>query len=354
MAEQGVASGEASPEAEQAASPRLRALKGLALAVVLGGLSVAIATWAEPRTGTVATVDGQKIAKADYHRMLGQARSQYQARYQVPPDSPSGSQIEADLRVGVVRELVQRELVRQEAEKRGIQLADREVEAEMTRIRQGFKDEAEFQKLLSDQGADEAALVEQVRSGMRAARLSEALATATPITPAEVRAYYDQHEAMYRRPEEVRARHILVKQADLARTLQGKLRAGEPFDALAKAHSEDTGSRANGGDLGFFPRGQMVPPFEQAAFSLPLGQVSEPVKSDFGYHLIRVEARHPARKLPFEEVREEITTRLTRERRDTVFRAWLEQRRESAHITYGAGFAPPSPAGHVGHEGEGH
>jgi len=139
---------------------------------------------------------------------------------------------------------------------------------------------------------------------------------------ADSRKYYDDHKAEY---ERVKARHILIRfkgspvpagaNKDLTeeealekiKTLRARIIAGEDFAAVAKAESDDKGSGANGGDLDFFNRGHMTPPFDQAAFALPVGQISEPVKTQFGYHLIDVQ-KHETRS--FEDVRPEIEKKL--------------------------------------------
>jgi len=163
-----------------------------------------------------------------------------------------------------------------------------------------------------------------------------------PVTESAARAWFDQHKGEY---ERVRARHILIRmkgspvptrpeQKDLteeealakAQQVRKQLLAGADFATLAKAESDDTGSAANGGELGTFGHGQMVPSFDEAAFALPVGQVSEPVRSQFGYHIIRVEAKESK---TFEEVRPEIEKRL----RPEMAKKSLEEMRNSAAVT---------------------
>lgn len=123
---------------------------------------------------------------------------------------------------------------------------------------------------------------------------------------------YQANLAKYAVPAQTRARHILIEKAtpeNLQKTkdLLVKIKAGESFEELAKAHSEDKGSGARGGDLGFFRAGQMVKPFEDAANALAKsGDVSEPVESPFGWHIIKLEERSPALTKPFEEVKQEL------------------------------------------------
>ena len=151
----------------------------------------------------------------------------------------------------------------------------------------------------------------------------EDLGKSAKFDEADVRKYYEAHKAEF---EQVHARHILIRmqgsavpikpgQKDLteaealakAQDLRKRIQAGEEFAGLARQESDDTGSGASGGDLGFFRRGQMVPAFEQAAFALQPGELSEPVKSQFGYHLIKVEAKESK---SFDEVRPELERRM--------------------------------------------
>ncbi|TSE20198.1 putative peptidyl-prolyl cis-trans isomerase Cbf2 [Tepidimonas alkaliphilus] len=124
------------------------------------------------------------------------------------------------------------------------------------------------------------------------------------------RAIYTAQPQRFTVPEQVRVRHILLQGDDAevrARQLLDQLRAGADFVALAREHSRDPGSAANGGDLGFFGRGRMVPEFEQAAFALQQpGDLSEPVRTSFGVHILRLEQRRQAGRVPFEEVRAQL------------------------------------------------
>lgn len=138
--------------------------------------------------------------------------------------------------------------------------------------------------------------------------------------------YYASHQEAFRRQERVRARHILFKlnqgasaeQESEIRTKAEKvlaeLRDGADFGTLAKAHSEDIATKDKDGDLGFFPRGQMVKPFEEAAFTLPVGQLSDLVRTPFGYHILRVEDKTEAEVKPLAEVREEVIDKLREEK----------------------------------------
>ena len=131
------------------------------------------------------------------------------------------------------------------------------------------------------------------------------------ISDDDAKKFYDDNPKVFTQPERVHARHILVSgDADLAK-VQEELKAGKSFDVVAKEFSTDPGSAANGGDLGEFPRGVMVPEFEKAAFALKNpGDISEPVKSKFGWHIIKLEEHIPESPMPFEQVKEQVLQEL--------------------------------------------
>ena len=196
----------------------------------------------------------------------------------------------------------------------------RQVAQQIVELR-ALAQEARKRKLDQERGVKQ--LMEVQADNVLAGTLAKQLQDDVKIDDAAIRAYYDGHKSQY---ERVKASHILIRfkgsqapakpgQKDLteeealakAQELRKKLAAGGDFAAIAKAESDDAGSGANGGSLGNFGHGQMVPQFEQAAFSLPVGQISEPVKSPFGYHIIKVEERTSK---TFDEVRPEIEKQL--------------------------------------------
>lgn len=157
--------------------------------------------------------------------------------------------------------------------------------------------------------------------------LFETVAEGAAPSDADLRAHYDANPAEF---EQVRASHILVASEDEARRIAAEARADPArFPELARRHSTDTASKERGGDLGAFGRGQMVPQFEEAAFSLPVGQISEPVQSQFGWHVIRVEERA---RTPFEQVRDSLREMLKRERGQAAFDELLDDLRAGASV----------------------
>jgi peptidyl-prolyl cis-trans isomerase C len=138
---------------------------------------------------------------------------------------------------------------------------------------------------------------------------------ASSITDAEVKARYDAEIAKFTPPDEIRASHVLVETEDEAKAIIKELEGGGDFAKIAKEKSKDPGSAAQGGDLGYFSKGQMVPPFEEAAFALEVGQFTKtPVKSDFGWHVIRLDDKRKQQPPAFDQVKEQIKSGMLREK----------------------------------------
>lgn len=178
-----------------------------------------------------------------------------------------------------------------------------------------FADAAEAQKL--DKGVEpEARLAYARRRALRDIYYETSVRASVP--EAEAKKFYDEQVGKLAKDEEVSARHILVDKKELADEIAKKLKAGGDFAALAKEHSKDPGSKADGGSLGFFGKGQMVPPFEEAAFKLTKGQISEPVQSQFGWHIIQVDDRRSRQPPTFAQVKERILQSLISQKAQTV------------------------------------
>ena len=177
------------------------------------------------------------------------------------------------------------------------EVTDKDVDAKVKEMKDQLGDNFEM-ALLQSGFEDEAALKETLKTNLLIEK-----AVLKDITDEDVKKYYEENY----KPE-IKARHILVADEAKAKELKAKLDAGEDFGKLAKENSTDTQSAEQGGDLGWFGAGKMVPPFEEAAYALKVNEISEPVKSDFGYHIIQVTDKKE--KQPFEEVKDQMKEQL--------------------------------------------
>lgn len=335
---------------------RKRAIVGLVAAIAIGAAATAIAYYAEAHTGHVARVDGARISKADYELQLAMTKRSYAERFNVDFNSAQGHQMEADLKTGLMNQMVERELIRAEATRRNLTVPAAPVDAKIAEIKKGFKNDADFQARLKANGLDQAGFERQVRDMVEVEHVVNAITADTTVSDDEVRRYYEQNRKLYDRPQEVHARHILVKDEATAKLVVQKVKGGADFAAVAREYSEDPGSKGEGGDLGYFGRGKMVKEFEEAAFKTAPGQLSPLIKTRFGWHLIKVEDRKAPRTQPFAEVKDEIRQNMLAERRRAAFGQWLAKRKAEARVEYKPGFAPvaPPPGGPGGDDGHGH
>jgi peptidyl-prolyl cis-trans isomerase C len=243
-------------------------------------------------------------------------------------------------------QLVMRELVLQEAQARKIAPDESAVDREYRQTRGQFKSDKEWQDFLVGAGFDDKTFREELRTRhiVDACIRQEMQKQSAVVTDDEAKAFYDQNPSMFDPGERVRASHILLRVPeaagpDVKKAQRGKaeaalarVRKGEDFAAVAREVSEDPGSAPRGGDLGVFGRGQMVPAFEQAAYALTAGQVSGLVESPFGFHIIKVQERVAAGKVPFETVKAQIKERLAQSRREKAVGDLVQALRAKAKI----------------------
>ncbi len=178
-----------------------------------------------------------------------------------------------------------------------------------------FADAAESQKLGAGQSFDERMQYWR-RRALRDAYFDKSVREA--ISDADAKRFYDGQIGALKPEEEVRARHILVESKDKAREIFEKIAHGSDFAQLARENSKDPGSKDQGGELGFFVRGQMVPQFEEAAFKLKQGEISEPFESQFGWHIIRVDERRQRAAPGFETVKDRVVASMIHKRAQQI------------------------------------
>ena len=191
----------------------------------------------------------------------------------------------------------------------------RRVLAEFLIENQLFADAAEDQRLGAGQGFDERIQYWR-RRALRDAYFDKSVRET--ISDADARKHYASQVSGLKPEEEVRARHILVESKDKAREIFEKIAHGSDFARLARENSKDPGSKDQGGELGFFKRGQMVPQFEEAAFRLKKGEVGEPFESQFGWHVVRVDDRRQSAAPPFETVKDRVVASMIHQKAQQI------------------------------------
>jgi len=299
----------------------------------------ALATDKTPSGEKVAVVNGVVISRIQFDKEL---------KVHLERVSRQGGQISDDqreeLKKDILEGLIEREVLYQESQKAGIKITGQKVDEQVAAIKKRFPNEEEFKKALTVMGLTEEEVREQIQRGLAIRELiDQKIANKVVITDEETKAYYDANPQLFKQPEEVKASHILIKvdpSADDAtkaaarkkvEDLQQKLKDGGDFAELAKENSEGP-SNVRGGDLGYFKRGQMVKPFEDAAYSMQTNEVSGLVETRFGYHLIKVYDKKPAQTLAYADVKDKIAQRLKQEKVEKDATRYVEDLKKGAKI----------------------
>ena len=267
----------------------------------------------------VARVNGEDVKKASLDQMVHQM--EMQAGQQIPPDRR-----DEILRAAVDR-LVIYTLLSQESKNRHIPIDDKEINQRMQQLRSQFPTQDAFDKALQARGTTLDGLKKEALVDLSVTKLMDTEMAGQPLaTDQECKDFYAKNPEKFQQPESVRASHILIRvdeKADAAARKKARAeidsvlkqaKAGADFGKLAQQHSQD-GSAAQGGDLNYFPRGQMVPAFDKVAFSLKPGQISDVVQTQFGYHIIKVVDRKPARTVSYDEASGRIKEYLNEQRK---------------------------------------
>lgn len=285
----------------------------------------------------LARVNGQAISKAEFE----QAVQELEGR--------AGGPVPVEQRDSIYRnvldQMVGRALLTQEAAARKVDVSDAELDARMVQIRGQFPSEEVFAQMLAQRRTTLAEVRTSTRRDMAVSKLLQLSVEATSaVTPAQIDDFYAKNPDQFQQAESVRASHILVsapRDGDAAAKTQARARAeqvlkdvkaGKDFAALAKQHSQDPGSAPNGGDLGYFTAGQMVGPFNDAAFSLKPGATSGIVETDFGFHIIRVVDKKAGRTMPLDEIRPQLTQFLQNQNRQQQTEAFLSRLRAKGKV----------------------
>ncbi|MDZ5436473.1 peptidylprolyl isomerase [Pseudomonas fluorescens] len=286
-----------------------------------------------------ARVNGEEISQLRLERYFAEYLED-QGRAVASIRSPSAYK---QLRQAALDALIDKELLWQEARKRGVVISDATVQSQVDQTRQAMGGAQVFARRLEDAGFDEAAYIEYTRRDLAAQQVFSELTRVDAPDEQQVRTFFEEHRAQMNRPEEIQVRHILIKvpQGAEASTvaaarlrleaIRKKINEGADFASVARSDSEDA-SASQGGDLGYFPRGRMLPEFETAAFALAPGAVSAPVRTAVGWHLIYLQNRMEAANVTEEQGLDMVRAYLARQKQVKARLQVLAQLRSSNRI----------------------
>jgi peptidyl-prolyl cis-trans isomerase C len=285
----------------------------------------------------LARVNGETVTRQEFQEFVANIEAR------------AGGPVPAEQRDQVYRrvldQIVGYRLLKQEAKARNVVIPDADVDTRVAEIKKQFPSEDVFVQMLVERKMTLDRLRSDARDDMAIGKLIETeISAKAAVKPEQVQDFYDKNPDQFKQQERVRASHILIgvpQNGDAAAktTARAKaeqvlkdVKAGKDFAALAKEHSQDPGSAAQGGDLGFFQQGQMVGPFNDAAFGLMPGAISDLVETQFGYHIIKVAEKQAARTIPLDEVRPQVEQFLQERNREEQTDAFVKSLRSKGKV----------------------
>lgn len=300
----------------------------------------------------VAVVEGEKISRADLEKAFNSALG----ASGMNPDELDPAQKMAGYRE-ILDQLIVDKLVARKAS--SVEIKDADLEKEISQVKGQFPNEDAFKAAMQKEGETETSFRENVKRMLQQRQwMEQKVGDKAEVPAADVQKFYEQNKKEFEHPELVRASHILILTPENAddKTVAEKKRAAEAalvrvtkkkedFTAVAKEVSEEPGAKQSGGDLSFFPKDRMVPEFANAAFGMDKGEISkEPVRTKFGWHIIKVTDKKPAGTMPFDEVKQQVTSYLKGAKQRDAIRSVIDSLRAEAKVENKLPDAPkPAP-----------
>lgn len=276
-----------------------------AAVVVLLGLTLLL-TMAFSKKDTAASINGEEISKEELYSKLTDLYGK-----------------------DTLDSLVTNKMIEMEAKKEKVKVTGNEIDEELTKLQESYGGEEAFTSALEQNNVSMDKIREDIEFYLLAEKLIE---PDISITDEEMKTYFEENKDSFDEKEQVKASHILVEDETTAMKVKEELDSGKDFAELAKEYSTDTSNAADGGDLGYFTKGEMAEEFEKAAFEMEINKVSNPVKTDFGYHIIKVTDKKAATAATFEEHKDKIKELLFDEKIQTEYPNWLEEKKSEYDI----------------------
>lgn len=294
--------------------------------LLLGGVLFFAGCEAEPEKKPVLpliVINDQEISKADFLAAFEKS---------LQKDQPLTGVEREELQRSFLVQLIDRELIHEEARLLNIEVTEADIDAALQAYRQDYT-ETGFETMLQERGITLQDWREELKESLIMEKLlEEAVYSRVEVLDQEIATYYKANRKQFNRPAQVRARQILVADEAAGQEVLGLLREGRPFAEVAAEYSLSPDAE-QGGDLGFFARGEMPPEFDEVVFDLPVNRLSDLVKSDYGYHIFLVEEKRKATRLKKKDVTDEIRVILESQKKEEIYLDWLQEMRARAVIS---------------------
>jgi parvulin-like peptidyl-prolyl isomerase len=333
-------------------------LVSLALGLVIAGCGGGGSDSSAPTTtttaketvppGDIAVVGGAGIPKNEFDSLLEQAKRSYASQKKKFPQA--GSPEYQAIKSQATQLLVQLEEFTQGAKDLGIEVTDGDVSKRLDDVKQQYfgGSQKKYLAQLKKQGLTEGDVLRQLRLQVLQDRIYAKVTSDVKVSDADLRKYYEENKSQFKVPETRDVRHILVKTKAQAEKLYEQLQKGANFAQLAKQYSTDTGSKDQGGVYKAVQKGQFVKEFDQYLFSAKTDQLSKPIKTQFGWHIIQPTSDvKPASVASFAKVKDQIRQQVEQQKKQQAVSTWVStlQRRYAGKIAYAVGYGPSAAAG---------
>lgn len=298
----------------------------IACLALAGLLSIVSGCSSEPEKKEVPpliVINGQSISKSEFLREFEQS---------LQDDQPLTGIEREELQRSFLVQLIDRELIHDEARRLGVTITDADIEQALQNYRQDYPGTS-FETMLQERHLTLQSWRNELKESLIMEKLLEqAVYTRIDVTNVDVAAYYKANRSQFDRPAQVQARQIMVAGEAEGQKVLDLLRQGQPFADVAQEYSLSPDAE-QGGDLGFFARGEMPPEFDEVVFELPVNRLSDLVKSEYGYHIFLVEQKRKASRLKRKEAEKEVRQILEAQMKEDVYLEWLQEMRARAEIS---------------------
>jgi parvulin-like peptidyl-prolyl isomerase len=296
----------------------------------------------------VAVVGGQQVSRDQFKALMGRAQKSYAAQKRAFPKA--GTREYENLKGQAIDFLVQRAEFEDEADQLGIHVSDKQIDDRIKKLIKQFYGDSQkkYDETIKSQGLTAETARQEVKAQIISEELYKKITGDVKVSDKELKDYYDQNKSIYVQKESRDVRHILVTKKALADQLYQQLKHGGDFAKLAKKYSKDPGSAQNGGRL-TITRGQTVKEFDKTAFSLKKNELSAPVHTQYGYHIIQALSDiRPAKTTPFDKVKSSIRQQLEQQKKQDSMQKWVDDTKrdfcKDDRIKYQVGYTPnPDP-----------
>lgn len=298
------------------------------LALIAALLFVAIAV-VGCQDKSAAVVNGKAIPEQEITDQLTKIKNQQPQAFK----GAKGKQLQASFRTRILDALINAELVKQEAERRGFKASAAEVKVKMDQVRKFFGTKAKLDKALKGEGMTQAEYEQKVKDQIMSEKLVEKVTGGLTVGDAEIDDYYKKHKAEFKLPAQIQVRRLAAKTKAEAEKALEKINDGQDFGEVAKTDSIDMSSKNNGGDLGMLPRASIPAEALKEIDKLEIGEMSGVVKTSAGFEIYKLEGKQEAKQKSLDEVKAQLKEQLISSKKQAEFQKLLDSLKKKAKIT---------------------